>query len=191
MPTAAFLSCRACKPNSVPARSAHRSSVRASVKRTGGGRSFLWAVHYCAALATYPGVVTRRAGTFPAVPAVQAQLAWSERTAGSGAPTSPACGLVGVSDPPLFGLAPCGVYPATAIAGGAVRSYRTFSPLPRPTTATHGGFERARLQPCRLPTPSSALAAEGIRFSSRIPRCALGWSGGAVCFLWHWPSASL
>ena len=34
-------------------------------------------------------------------------------------------------DPPLFGLAPCGVCPATAIAGGAVRSYRTFSPLPR------------------------------------------------------------
>jgi len=34
-------------------------------------------------------------------------------------------------DPPLFGLAPCGVCPAAAIAGGAVRSYRTFSPLPR------------------------------------------------------------
>ena len=36
-----------------------------------------------------------------------------------------------VGRPPLFGLAPCGVCPATAIAGGAVRSYRTFSPLPR------------------------------------------------------------
>jgi len=33
--------------------------------------------------------------------------------------------------PPLFGLAPCGVCPAAAITGGAVRSYRTFSPLPR------------------------------------------------------------
>ncbi len=32
--------------------------------------------------------------------------------------------------PSLFGLAPCGVYPATAITGCAVRSYRTFSPLP-------------------------------------------------------------
>jgi len=32
--------------------------------------------------------------------------------------------------PRLFGLAPCGVYPAAAIAGVAVRSYRTFSPLP-------------------------------------------------------------
>jgi hypothetical protein len=30
----------------------------------------------------------------------------------------------------LFGLAPCGVWPATDVATGAVRSYRTFSPLP-------------------------------------------------------------
>jgi hypothetical protein len=30
----------------------------------------------------------------------------------------------------LFGLAPCGVLPATSLAAGAVRSYRTFSPLP-------------------------------------------------------------
>ncbi len=30
----------------------------------------------------------------------------------------------------LFGLAPCGVCPARAITGAAVRSYRTFSPLP-------------------------------------------------------------
>ena len=33
--------------------------------------------------------------------------------------------------PPLFGLAPRGVYPAGRIAPDAVRSYRTFSPLPR------------------------------------------------------------
>jgi len=39
---------RTCKPNSV---------------RLAAGRSFLWAAHYCAALATYPKVVTRRAGT--------------------------------------------------------------------------------------------------------------------------------
>ena len=30
----------------------------------------------------------------------------------------------------LFGLAPCGVLPATPVARRAVRSYRTFSPLP-------------------------------------------------------------
>ncbi len=32
---------------------------------------------------------------------------------------------------PLFGLAPGGVYPAASVAGGAVRSYRTLSSLPR------------------------------------------------------------
>jgi hypothetical protein len=31
----------------------------------------------------------------------------------------------------LFGLAPCGVCPARCITAAAVRSYRTFSPLPR------------------------------------------------------------
>jgi len=49
--------------------------------------------------------------------------------------------------PSLFGLAPCGVCPASVVTAGAVRSYRTFSPLP--------------------------------------------WFPGAVCFLWHWPSAGL
>src|SRR3984885_9679654 len=34
-------------------------------------------------------------------------------------------------DPCLFGLAPCGVYPAAVITARAVRSYRTFSPLPQ------------------------------------------------------------
>ena len=33
--------------------------------------------------------------------------------------------------PSLFGLAPCGVYPAPGVTAGAVRSYRTISPLPR------------------------------------------------------------
>ena len=35
--------------------------------------------------------------------------------------------------PPLFGLAPCGVYRASDLAIGAVRSCRTFSPLPGPS----------------------------------------------------------
>ena len=38
--------------------------------------------------------------------------------------------------PLLLGLAPGGVYPAAAVAGGAVRSYRTISPLP-PATPTN------------------------------------------------------
>jgi len=36
---------------------------------------------------------------------------------------------------PLFGLAPCGVYPAPGITARAVRSYRTFSPLPQRSSA--------------------------------------------------------
>ncbi len=41
-------------------------------------------------------------------------------------------GLAGHENAPLFGLAPGGVYPATGVATGAVRSYRTLSPLPVP-----------------------------------------------------------
>src|SRR5215467_108543 len=40
--------------------------------------------------------------------------------------------------PLLLGLAPGGVFPATAVAGGAVRSYRTFSPLPPARRAGEG-----------------------------------------------------
>ena len=39
----------------------------------------------------------------------------------------------------LFGLAPCGVLPATRVATGAVRSYRTFSPLLHPTRPAKAG----------------------------------------------------
>ena len=35
------------------------------------------------------------------------------------------------ASPSLFGLAPCGVYPASGLTTGAVRSYRTISPLPQ------------------------------------------------------------
>src|SRR5215467_4441209 len=42
--------------------------------------------------------------------------------------------------PLLLGLAPGGVFPAAAVAGGAVRSYRTISPLPPAGIAgRHGG----------------------------------------------------
>ncbi len=47
-------------------------------------------------------------------------------------------GLTGV--PPLFGLAPGGVYHAGPVAGAAVRSYRTLSPLPSLAEASEGGL---------------------------------------------------
>ncbi len=60
----------------------------------------------------------------------------------------PRCGTCsGPLRGPLFGLAPDGVFRASALTLGAVGSYSTFSPLPR--------------------------------------------RSGAVCFLWHCPSASL
>ena len=52
----------------------------------------------------------------------------SDLPGSSGAPSRPA--LPQAADPSLFGLAPCGVCPARDIAIAAVRSYRTFSPLP-------------------------------------------------------------
>ena len=83
----------------------------------------------------------RRAGvtTIPLAPPLLAGS--SDRPGGIGRavrPARPRASGAGL-DASLFGLAPCGVLPATGVAAGAVRSYRTFSPLPafahRPTTA--------------------------------------------------------
>ena len=56
--------------------------------------------------------------------------------------TSP-CGVIAVREltalPPLFGFAPGGVCHAVSVAGYAVRSYRTFSPLPPDAEAKEGG----------------------------------------------------
>jgi len=69
---------------------------------------------------------------------------------------------LGPRTPSLFGLAPCGVYPAPGLTAGAVRSYRTFSPLP---------LRGAAFRP-----PDC---------SKKLPHAV------AVCFLWHWPSTGL
>ena len=50
--------------------------------------------------------------------------------------TDPSCPAPVV--PPLFGLAPGGVCPASAVTGAAVRSYRTISPLPDAGTGKPG-----------------------------------------------------
>jgi hypothetical protein len=75
--------------------------------------------------------------------------------------------------PSLFGLAPCGVYPAPGFTAGAVRSYRTISPLPWhwdwPSRRT-----RSEFQGCPRPDPKKR-----------------GGVAEAVSFLWHWPSADL
>ena len=76
---------------------------------------------------------------------------------------------------PLFGLAPGGVYPATDVATGAVRSYRTISPLPFPFRQSPerqwryifcGTFRglappRRYLAPCPVEPGLSSLPANG------------------------------
>src|SRR5213593_3639691 len=61
----------------------------------------------------------------------------------------------------LFGLAPCGVCPARDITVAAVRSYRTFSPLPEPC-GSGGMFSVAlsveRSRPCKRGGPSRTLS---------------------------------
>src|SRR5580693_962441 len=54
----------------------------------------------------------------------------SDLPGGCGAPSRHA--LDRSQAPSLFGLATCGVCPARRITAPAVRSYRTFSPLPEP-----------------------------------------------------------
>jgi hypothetical protein len=61
---------------------------------------------------------------------------------------------------PLFGLAPHGVCPASRIAPAAVRSYRTFSPLPSRRTRRYvfcGTFRERRFE--RRPPAVSRHAA--------------------------------
>ena len=52
------------------------------------------------------------------------------RTAGLTSPRGVIAFAIGPHLPSLFGFAPGGVYHAGSVAGPAVRSYRTFSPLP-------------------------------------------------------------
>ena len=111
------------------------------------GRSFLWAEHCCPALATYPEVI-------------RAESARGRRGAA----------------PSLFGLAPCGVCPARSIAGAAVRSYRTFSPLPGTAVSRVPGryvfcgtFRQHPLERCR-PDVIRHTALRSSDFPPLIPR---------------------
>ena len=74
-------------------------------------------------------------------------LGWSSPTTSSSLPAASLClenetsGLtVWVTPRRLFGLAPTGGYPATAVTSGAVGSYPTVSPLPVKPFGFMGGF---------------------------------------------------
>ena len=81
--------------------------------------------------------------------------------------------------PSLFGLAPCGVYLAPGVTAGAVRSYRTISPLPRRWSFRNG--ERTR--------QAGQLGYCGSRVALWPFPKKRGGVAEAVSFLWHWPSA--
>src|SRR5271167_3380421 len=59
--------------------------------------------------------------------------------------------------PLLLGLAPGGVFPAAAVAGGAVRSYRTVSPLPPARGMPRAGSAVYFLWHCPWGRPRRAL----------------------------------
>ena len=98
---------------------------------------------------------------------------------------------------PLFGLAPGGVYRAAPVAGGAVRSYRTLSPLPAgfgarrrfafcgtfPGVAPAGRYPAPILRGARTFLPPAEagrrpsdrlalqeLATQGCEFNARMPQ---------------------
>ena len=103
----------------------------------------------------------------------------------------PQCGTwSGPLQGPLFGLAPDGVFRASALSLGAVGSYPTFSPLPRPRFRGRGGLifcgtirrdaSRHRLPrvsrrgpSCVGPAKLRGIAPFGVR-TFHLPRIASG-----------------
>jgi hypothetical protein len=81
-------------------------------------------------------------------PAITGGIKQPTRKLWTGRPLRPPGATIDAGTPhaPLFGLAPCGVLPATRVATSAVRSYRTFSPLP---ASALSGFGAAGLATCR------------------------------------------
>src|ERR1700731_3289964 len=89
---------------------------------------------------------------------------------GGGSKTLPRPCVSARRRPPLFGLAPGGVYPADPVTRVAVRSYRTVSPLPRENT--RGGLFSVALS---LGSPPPAVSRHRISVepglsSSGLPR---------------------
>ena len=80
---------------------------------------------------------------------------------------------VATGNPFLFGLAPCGVCPATGITARAVRSYRTFSPLPRQAGAVcflwhfpSNGLEGTPPRETRVGDPAGSILPDVIRHTA-------------------------
>src|SRR6185437_11469504 len=85
----------------------------------------------------------------------------------------------------LFGLAPGGVCRAVSIAGNAVRSYRTVSPLPRLNATRRGGLFSVALslksRPVRSSTPPDVIRhRSSMEPGLSSPAAFRHWRGAAV-----------
>ena len=85
----------------------------------------------------------------------------------------------------LFGLAPCGVLPAIDLTADAVRSYRTFSPLPsldaRGSRAESGAQGGIFSVPLSFELPRPGVTRRTALWSSDFPPSAFGSPSRACC----------
>src|SRR5499427_7802117 len=86
----------------------------------------------------------------------------------------------GISPAPLlFGLAPGGVCRAASVAGNAVRSYRTVSPLPRLNATRRGGLFSVALS-LGFPPPDVIRHRLSMEPGLSSPATFRHWRGAAV-----------
>jgi len=81
--------------------------------------------------------------------------------------------------PFLFGLAPGGVCRAASVAGNAVRSYRTVSPLPRLNATRRGGLFSVALS-LGFPPPDVIRHRSSMEPGLSSPAAFRHWRGAAV-----------
>jgi hypothetical protein len=94
---------------------------------------------------------------------LQAAIIRLGRTLLSGSSSLPGSLTGRAVPPPLFGLAPRGVYPAGGVTSTAVRSYRTISPLPVRYNLTGGIFSVALSVSVAEPRPLAGTPPYGDR----------------------------
>jgi len=85
----------------------------------------------------------------------------------------------GQAAPFLFGLAPGGVCRAASVAGSAVRSYRTVSPLPRLNATRRGGLFSVALS-LGFPPPDVIRHRLSMEPGLSSPAAFRHWRGAAV-----------
>jgi len=135
------------------------------------GRSFLWATHYCGAQATYPEVVTRRAGTIPPVRSIQIPAP---------GPIEPA------RIPPYLVLLRVGFALPAALLRRRCALTAPFHPYP--AAAGRSSFVVRRQQKPQSETARLSVSKARLTSNDKRPTTR---NSGAVCFLWHFPSTGL